>query len=132
MSRALAIVAAALLTSAGAYAQNDVNTGISDGSGQRADVAPADTSAAVDLAQVQDPVRTLVHLTVYARGVDVGHVARLAFDGGRVSRVMIAFNSDRAPLWIDASRVRFDAEKRQIVTPLDVRTIQELGATRVP
>ncbi|MBV9330068.1 MAG: hypothetical protein JOZ55_00785 [Alphaproteobacteria bacterium] len=133
MSRAsLAFVAAAVLGSATPiYAQTDVNTGISDGSGVRQDIGPAESGPGVELSAVADPVRTLVHLTVYARGVDIGHIARLGFDGGRVARVLIAFNSDRAPVWIDAERVRFDPEKRLIVTALDARTLQELGATRM-
>jgi hypothetical protein len=90
------------------------------------------SASSVDLASVPDPLQTLTNLTVYARGVDIGHVARVSLDSsGRPDRVLIAFNSDTAPAWVGAGDVRYDPQKRQITTSMSPGSMQNLSAMRI-
>lgn len=86
-----------------------------------------------DLSWVSNPDSTLKHLTVYSRGVDIGHVGRLAYDGaGKPVRVRIVFNGGAPAVWIDAAMVRYDPEKKMITTEATVGEIEQLARTRVP
>jgi len=94
-----------------------------------ASVSPA---AVVELSAVAELERALTNLTVYARGVDVGHVSRVSLDSaGKPDRLEISFNNDNPRAWIRAEDLRYDREKRQILTDLPVGVMQKIGSMRL-
>ena len=132
MSRVLLMAAAALLVSGGALAQTYAPPPV-QGSNKSPPAIIDASGRGQDLSWVSDPNRTLTHLTVYSRGVDIGHIGKLVLDSaGRPVRVRIAFNSGAPPVWIDAAMVRYDPEKKLITTQASVAEIEQLAHTRVP
>jgi hypothetical protein len=132
MSRIVSMIATALLISGSAFAQTYVPPPAQ---------GPTDPAAASidasgrgeDLSWVSNPTGALTHLTIYSRGVNIGHVGKLALDRtGRPVRVRVVFNSGAPPVWIDAAMVRYDPEKKMITTQASVAEIEQLAHTRVP
>jgi hypothetical protein len=125
--KTLMMTAAALLATGVAHAQVPAVSGDSPA----ANTPPANDQSympapgsSLELADVPRPEHTLINLTIYARGMDIGHVGALKTDTmGRPVRVQVVFNSGRAPVWVDANEVRYDGVKHQITTDLDAQAI---------
>jgi hypothetical protein len=131
MVRVAKLAAAALLVSGGAFAQTYAPPPAQDSSPSPQSIDASGRGE--DLSWVSNPDRTLRHLTVYSRGVDIGHVGRLSHDSaGKVTRVRLVFNSGAPAVWIDAAMVRYDPEKKMITTEATVGEIEQLAHTRVP
>ena len=144
MPRSLVLLAAAaVFATAGANAQDYSTTPTARsaaltsvqsgqparGSAMNAGMTP---STAIDLRSVSNPDQTLTNLTVYAHGVDIGHVAQVRMDfDGKPERVQIAFNSGMAPVWMNARELRYDAEKRQITADMSASAMQNMSARRI-
>jgi hypothetical protein len=132
MLRFATIVGAALLVSGSACAQTHPTPQTQQPA--MSPQASIDASGrGEDIAWVSDPKRALTNLTVYSRGIEIGHVGKLAYDrAGKPTRVRIVFKSGAKPAWIDAAMVRYDPEKRTITTDATVSEIEQLAHTRVP
>ena len=126
-----ALALGAMVAVAPAAAQTDVRSGLSNGSAAPKQSTPATLPSpispvaetrdlnpgAVELVSVPDPKRALANLPVYSRGIDIGRVLRVNLDiAAAPSKIEIAFNSGRAPVWVDATHMRYDPNTKRIVT----------------
>jgi hypothetical protein len=144
MSRVILLLATAMIFAANAGAQTypgPSNANPAPAPAAQSQAAPSPSAhamnasispAAVELSAVAEPERALTNLTVYARGVDVGHISRVSLDSaGKVDRVEVSFNNDMPRAWIHADDLRYDPAKRQIVTALSVGVMQKISSMRL-
>lgn len=54
-----------------------------------------------------------------ADGRTVGHVQEIALASGRVSALRVTLENDRGEVWIESSGLRFNADKKVVMTNLD-------------
>ncbi len=58
-----------------------------------------------------------------ADGRTVGHVVELALLSGKVSALRVTLDYDRGDVWIESPDLRFNADKKVVVTDLDRRDL---------
>jgi sporulation protein YlmC with PRC-barrel domain len=61
-----------------------------------------------------------------ANGRTVGHVVEIALTSGRVEALRVSLNSSRGDVWIEAADLRFDADKKVVMTNLNRTNIYEM------
>ena len=54
-----------------------------------------------------------------ANGQTVGHVVEIALAGGRVDALRVTLDSSRGDVWIESADLRFDADRRIVMTNLN-------------
>ena len=54
-----------------------------------------------------------------ANGHTVGHVVEIALASGRVDALRVTLDSSRGDVWIESADLRFDADKKIVITNLD-------------
>jgi len=54
-----------------------------------------------------------------ANGHTVGHVVEIALASGRVDALRVTLDSSRGDVWIESADLRFDADKKIVMTNLD-------------
>lgn len=61
-----------------------------------------------------------------ANGRTVGHVAEIALASGHVDALRVTLDRSRGDVWIEASDLRFDANRKVVMTDLDRRDLYEM------
>lgn len=58
-----------------------------------------------------------------ANGRTVGHVAEIALVSGRVGALRVTLDSGRGDVWVESADLRFDADKKVVMTNLNRRDL---------
>jgi len=61
-----------------------------------------------------------------SNGRTVGHVAEIALASGRVDALRVTLDHRRGDVWIESTDLRFDADKKVVMTNLDRRDLYEM------
>jgi hypothetical protein len=61
-----------------------------------------------------------------ADGRSVGHVVEIALASGRVDALRVTLYRDRGDVWIESADLRFNADKRVVMTDLNRRDLYEM------
>jgi hypothetical protein len=61
-----------------------------------------------------------------ANGHMVGHVVELALLSGRVTALRVALDNNRGDIWVESADMRFNADKKVVMTNLDRRDLWEM------
>lgn len=65
-----------------------------------------------------------------SNGNTIGRVEELALASGHVDAIRVLLDSDRGVVWIESADLRFDADKRVVVTNLDRHDLYEMTHER--
>lgn len=58
-----------------------------------------------------------------SNGRTVGHVAEIALLSGRVDALRVTLDNDKGDVWVEAADMRFDADKKVVMTNLNRRDL---------
>jgi hypothetical protein len=61
-----------------------------------------------------------------SNGNTVGHVSEIALASGRVDALRVTLNNGRGDVWIESADLRFNADKKVVMTNLDRRDLYEM------
>lgn len=61
-----------------------------------------------------------------ANGYMVGHVVELALLSGRVTALRVTLDNNRGDIWVESADMRFNADKKVVMTNLDRRDLWEM------
>lgn len=75
------------------------------------------------IVDTNDLLGANVHTT---NGYMIGHVVEIALASGRVDALRVTLENGRGDVWIESADLRFNADKRVVMTNLDRRDLYEM------